>query len=537
MTGASTTHSAAGRDIATGPARRRPAAILIVLLVAIGMSAAVGAVGGNNPVLGLAAVGAALLAVSMAIRPDVAGFVVVGVIYSNAAVIAVQFHGVPAFAALAVPLLLIVPVGFELIVRRRPVVITSAFPLLVVFLLVQILGTLFADDVTSAFSDLTTFLVEGIGLYFLITNTIRSVETLRWVVWVLLAVGVFLGLLSFYQDATKSYGNNYGGFAQMSAAVIDTGSGLSGVDTQPRLAGPIGEKNRYAQVMLMLVPLGFFWAISAKGRAPRLLAIGAAGAASIGVALTFSRGAAVGFALVLVLMIALGYIRPIQVILVGIGAALLLLAVPTYGNRLGSLAGLTSVVSGDSSGASPDGAVLSRATEGIAALLVFADHPLIGVGPGRFPSYYRLYADDIGIRALNADRQAHDLYLHIASETGILGLAAFLAILGVTIRDLIRVRRRWLTRRPDIAAMATGLLLAVVTYMTTGLFLHLSYARYFWLIMAVAGAAAQIGLRLTDDGVDPAAALDGAPTVDERRLGRLSRPARSALAPVAVSAD
>ena len=64
------------------------------------------------------------------------------------------------------------------------------------------------------------------------------------------------------------------------------------------------------------------------------------------------------------------------------------------------------MVSGDSSGASPDGAVLSRATEGIAALLVFADHPLIGVGPGRFPSYYRLYADDIGIRALNADRQS-----------------------------------------------------------------------------------------------------------------------------------
>ena len=118
-----------------------------------------------------------------------------------------------------------------------------------------------------------TFVVEGIGLYFLIINTIRSVDTLRWVVWVLLAVGTFLGVLSFYQDATKTYDNNYGGFAQMSDALIDSGSGVTGADLQPRLAGPIGEKNRYAQIMLMLVPLGLFWAISARRRLPKILAI------------------------------------------------------------------------------------------------------------------------------------------------------------------------------------------------------------------------------------------------------------------------
>jgi putative inorganic carbon (hco3(-)) transporter len=515
---------------ATG--RRRPSSVLIVLLAAIGLSAGVGALGGNNPVLAVASVGAALLAVSMAIRPDVASFVVVGILYSNAAVIAVQFHGVPAFAAVAVPILLIVPVGFELIVRRRPVVVTSAFPLMIVFLLVQILGTIFADDVGSAFDELITFVVEGIGLYFLIINSIRSIDTLRWVVWVLLAVGTFLGVLSFYQDATKTYDNNYGGFAQLSDATVDSGSG-DAADVQLRLAGPIGEKNRYAQVMLMLVPLGLFWAISARKRLPRILAIGGAAAASLGVALTFSRGAAVGFVLVLLIMIALGYIRLIQVFLVGLAVALLMVAVPSYGNRLGSLVDLTSLISGDTSSGSPDGAVLSRATEGLTALLVFADHPLVGVGPGRFPSYYRLYADEVGIRVLNSDRQAHDLYLHIAAETGILGLIAFMGILGLTLRDLIRVRRRWLATRPDIAAMATGLMLAVVTYMTTGLFLHLSYARYFWLVLAIAGAAAHLGLQLSDSGSETetvavertAGAAAGAVTSGGGRRRRVAVPA------------
>jgi putative inorganic carbon (hco3(-)) transporter len=506
-------------DQPTG-ARGRPSSVLIVFLAAVGLSAGVGAIGGNNPVLAVASVGAVLLAVSMAIRPDVAAFVVVGVLYSNAAVIAVQFHGVPAFAAVAVPILLIVPVGYELIVRRRPVVITSAFPLMIVFFLVQILGTIFADDVASAYDELVTFVVEGIGLYFLITNTIRSVDTLRWVVWVLLAVGTFIGVLSFYQDATKTYDNDYGGFAQMSDALINTGSGASAADAQPRLAGPIGETNRYAQIMLMLVPLGLFWAVSARKRVPKLLAFGAAGAASLGVALTFSRGAAVGFALVVLIMIVLGYIKPIQIFLIGIAVALLLIAVPTYGNRVGSLVDLTSVLSGDTSGGSPDGAVLSRATEGIAALLVFADHPLIGVGPGRFPSYYRLYADEVGIRVLNADRQAHDLYLHIAAETGILGLIAFMGILGLTLRDLIRVRKRWLKTRPEIAAMATGLMLAVVTYMTTGLFLHLSYARYFWLVLAVAGAAGYLGIRLPDSGQEEATSVSLATSVAAPSSGR-----------------
>jgi O-antigen ligase len=499
----------------------RSAVPLLLRLGVIGLGAVLGSVAGSSPVLGVAAASALLLGLAMTIRPDIAVHVVAAVIYSNAAVIAVQFHGVPAFATVAVPLLLVVPVAHWLHVRREPVVVTSAFPLMIAFFLVQIVGTIFADNVPAAFDELTTFVAEGIGLYFLLTNCIRTEATLRLVVWTILAVGALLGLLSFYQDSTHAYSNDFGGFAQLSNALVDSGDS-SGAADQLRLAGPIGEKNRYAQIMLMLVPLGLFWGLSARSRWPRILGFAAAGAAAIGVALTFSRGAAVGFAIVLIVMIAMGYIRPIQVVLVGIAISLLMIAVPSYAARVGSLVDLTSTISGDTTAGSPDGAVLSRATEGIAALLVFADHPLIGVGPGRFPSYYRQYADDVGIRVLNSDRQAHDLYLHIAAEMGLLGLAAFLAIFGVTLRDLIRVRRRWFTERPELAKMATGLFLAVVTYMTTGLFLHLSYERYLWLVMALAGAAGHIGLRL-------AAEADAARERGGIRRQALARAPRSAV--------
>jgi hypothetical protein len=54
-------------------------------------------------------------------------------------------------------------------------------------------------------------------------------------------------------------------------------------------------------------------------------------------------------------------------------------------------------------------------------------------------------------------------------------------------------------------------MLSIITYMTTGLFLHLSYARYFWLMLALAGAAAHIGLRLADEARHPKAEVARAP--------------------------
>ncbi|HSL32690.1 MAG TPA: hypothetical protein VK871_03515, partial [Candidatus Limnocylindrales bacterium] len=54
-----------------------------------------------------------------------------------------------------------------------------------------------------------------------------------------------------------------------------------------------------------------------------------------------------------------------------------------------------------------------------------------------------------------------------------------------------------LTVRPDLAAMAAGFMLALVGYLASGLFLHLSYARYYWLVLALAGAAATVILEVT----------------------------------------
>ena len=65
------------------------------------------------------------------IRPEVATLVVIFLLYSNAAVIAVTRFGAPVFVGAVVPMILVVPLGYELLIRRRPIIITPAFPWIV----------------------------------------------------------------------------------------------------------------------------------------------------------------------------------------------------------------------------------------------------------------------------------------------------------------------------------------------------------------------------------------------------------------------
>ncbi len=474
----------------TGWLRRHTDALGVVgCLIAAGV---LGLISGQSPIVAFGLAGASLLFVSIALRPEVATLVVAAILYSNVAVLAVQFHGMPFFMAAGVPLLLVAPLGYLLVVHRRVVVAPPALPLIVGYFLIEVLGSLLSIDVNTSAGEVLTFAVEGFGLFFMLTNVVRTVTVLRQVVWVLLIIGALIGGLSMFQEVTGSFSNDYWGFAQMSNASFDVNSTATGVDLQPRLSGMIGETNRYAQVMLMLVPLGMFWIWNARTTITKAAALVCTLLITTGVVLTFSRGAFVGFALVLLFMIASGYVKPRQVVLVGLALAALFVLVPGYSQRLGSLGSITGAISGDASASNPDGSIQSRLTEGLSALLAWADHPIIGVGPGLFPQYYHYYADVVGIKVRAHDREAHDLYVGIAAENGIVGLGLFLGAIGITMRELRRASRRWRDRRPDLANIATAFLLSLGTYLATGIFLHLSYARYYWLMLALAAAAATI---------------------------------------------
>jgi O-antigen ligase len=124
-----------------------------------------------------------------------------------------------------------------------------------------------------------------------------------------------------------------------------------------------------------------------------------------------------------------------------------------------------------------------------------------------FPAYYEAYANTVGILVRNdIERQAHNLYLGFGAELGVPGLIVFLVIAYSVVRMLLAARRASIVKRPDLERLTTPFLLALMTYYVTGMFLHLSFARFYWLMLAVATAAAVVTLREMASADEPALA-------------------------------
>jgi putative inorganic carbon (hco3(-)) transporter len=434
------------------------------------------------------------LALLVAATPQLVIPLVIFVLYSNAAVVAVRYHGIPAIAAASLPGLLLLPLGRYLLVDRRPLVVTGSLPWIALFVMIQFAGVLFARHPDVARSAVQTSLLEGLILYALVTNVVRGRRHVLWATWALMAAGCLMGGLSLYQQLTGTFANDYGGFAQVAGRGFEVASAGGPTTRQVRLCGPIGEQNRYAQIMLMLVPLGLylFWSTPVGPR--KLLAAAATAVCALGCSLAFSRGAAIGFLVMLIVMTALRQLPVRHLAFIALGLAALMLATPQYRDRLASLSDLSVLATRQQPpGGELDGAIRGRATVMLAAIRVTADYPLLGVGPGMFNYYSREYGLEGGLRALEGTREAHSLYLELAAEHGILGLACFLAVVCVSLINLGRVRRAWRSRDPQLAHLATGYMLAIATYLSTGMFLHFSYARFFWLMLALADATSYTG--------------------------------------------
>jgi putative inorganic carbon (hco3(-)) transporter len=500
-------------QISTIELQERPTAPLllaiVLMLVALIPAAAVLAV----PIPILAGVGGILGLIVLCLRPDYATLLVVAVVYSNAAVVAVRFHDVPFALAAGSVFLLCVPLGYFLLIRREPLIVPRAVPWIFGFLIVMTLSTLFARNSSAAASGLSIFVTEGLLLYLLVVNSVRDERLVLRIVWVLLAVGAGLAALTLHQEVTGNLSNDYLGFAQTGG---DSTGLLPGEAFRQRPAGPLDGPNRYAQVLVLLLPLTFAVVWGKFSRWATMAAILAALLLSIGVALTLSRGAAVGFALVVALMFALRYLRLRNLAILGVAVVGLLIAFPQYGARLQSLETVPGIAD---EGVATDGSVRSRLTEMAAAALVFADHPFIGVGPDEFQSYYLEYAEEFGLRVKQDERAAHNLYVGIAADFGILGSFFFFGAIAVTIRDLARMRSRLLYIRPQLAHLAGGFMLSLVAYLTTGIFLHLAMERYLWLMMALGATIVVLGSRYVTDPDAVPVPTGGAAASQGSRLG------------------
>jgi O-antigen ligase len=89
---------------------------------------------------------------------------------------------------------------------------------------------------------------------------------------------------------------------------------------------------------------------------------------------------------------------------------------------------------------------------------------------------------------------AHNGFLEIGVELGIPGLLTFLAILGITLKQLLVVRRSKLTPLP-IRQQAEFMAAAIVAYCAGTVFLSSQYWAFVYVLIALASCAVSIALR------------------------------------------
>ena len=447
-------------------------------------------------------------------RPDLATQGAIFALWGNVATVAVRFHHVPAVSAAAGFLVLGLPLLYYIVIRREPLRISAAIGFMFVYLVLQVASAEFSSDITASFPALAVFLLQGIVPYFLILNTVRTHKQLQRCLWAMLLAGALLGTLSFVQRVTHAYTSDFAGFAA-SHFPDDPQPTAAEINNQPedqasqalyptwRALGSIGDANYYAQIMVVLIPIALLRLWASPSRRERVAVVAVLAAIAAGVVLSYSRGGAVALCAVLAGLLGFRYFR-LRYVLPALAALILLLAIadPMFIRRVETLVGKSDnprVV---------DGSILMRKTFQIGAWHIFLDHPLLGVGFGQAPDYIPRYGSIYGYLLGSKNSAAHNMYLQILAETGLAGLIAFLLMLRAVMKPMFALRRYWARSRPEYAHTLASLMLGLLGFLVAGIFLHLAYTRYLYLLLGLCGAATTIY-------APPAESAEAAPTPAE----------------------
>ena len=213
--------------------------------------------------------------------------------------------------------------------------------------------------------------------------------------------------------------------------------------------------------------------------------------AAVATVFTYSRGGALALFAVLLLS---ALVRGISVRAIALGAipilALLWMALPDeFAQRLTTLAQL---LPGSDEVLRPDSSFSERRLFTAAAWRMFEDSPLLGIGAGNYSFHFLEYAQQVGSEARlyvtpTEGYYPHNLYLEVAAETGVVGLAVFGLALAACFAHLWQARVLLLANgERSTAALATACSIALGGYLLTSLFLHGDFIRYWWLLAGFA---------------------------------------------------
>ncbi len=417
-------------------------------------------------------------------RPYWSVAVYVVLVYADLLSILVRYHNFPPLARFAGAVMLSAVIGYRLVFRREGLRADRVTVWLLAYGAVVALGLFYARDAGLVMTDVIEF-VRNFLTYLIIVNALTTTSRLKITLWSILAMGTLLALLAIYQTVTGRTDTDFGGLAQYRVSEITSDTDAA------RPGGTIGDANYFGQSLLILVPIGFYFALTARRLFARFAGLFAALVLIGGIVFTYSRGDAL--ALAAMLAAGLIYKRPKPVFLVGL-VVVALVAVSflpaNYVARLGTIIG---TATGGQQAALTEASIRGRAGAVEAAIGMFADHPILGVGRENYPLYQLQYLEGSALATHAKAIPPHDLYLEIATEQGIVGMVVFAGLVLVVYGAVVEARRRFTAlHAPREAELASWLGIGLFGYLVSSLFLHGAFLYMLWLQVALIVALRQI---------------------------------------------
>jgi hypothetical protein len=127
------------------------------------------------------------------------------------------------------------------------------------------------------------------------------------------------------------------------------------------------------------------------------------------------------------------------------------------------------------------------------AMGMISAHPVFGVGIGQYTLWSRHYATAAFERLYRLRENAHNNFVQIAGETGLVGLGSFLGLLVAALREAFRASRTDLVARASVLGLAAFL----ITWLSGHPLLVPAVAYPFWMVLGLA-AGAGLGPRSED---------------------------------------
>lgn len=340
--------------------------------------------------------------------------------------------------------------------------------LMVILLAIMLVSTIYALDKKLALTESVRF-ITYIFMYFIIKYEFNNKKQINTLIACYIFISFILCCLGVVQYFT--------GFALEGIFLTAYESGKS-----VKIAATLYNPNAYAAYLILIIFPLIMLSVYEKNKNKKILYILFSILVFTNLLMTFSRNAVLGFGLgLLVLVIIYSY----KLIFALGGFGIVIFFIPSVFQRIKSVTNMSGNV--------------IRIKLWKTALMMIKEHPILGVGNGNYVTRYNEYIFKYKDLRYYSYRNfpAHNSYLKVQSELGIIGIASFL---GILITALFRIRKFYITtedkfHKPFFMGVMASMVAFLFMNISDNLFFVPKATTYFWFLLATSEALLNVRIK------------------------------------------